>query len=67
MKPISTRETAALLLYLLQSGKLTREQFQQMHHLHDTVTGFLRYCGTRSSFVIDGNNHRLHLKLEALK
>jgi hypothetical protein len=39
-------------------------QFRPLHHLGDSLAGFRRYCSKVKTFVPDGKNHELHLRLK---
>jgi hypothetical protein len=60
------KETIEIIDRLVALGLIDESRFRAMHHLGGSITGFRRYCDKKASFIIGGNNHKLHEKLKEM-
>ena len=56
-------ETIRLIERLKKLG-FENSAFRRLHHLGDSMEGFCNFARKRQSFWVDGNNHRVHKRLE---
>jgi len=52
------------LIERLKELRLDNDTFRLLHHLHASMNGFERYARNVTSFEEDGNNRRVHKRLE---
>jgi hypothetical protein len=52
------------LIERLEALRFVSDGFRLLHHLHASMNGFKSYAGKVTSFQEDGNNHRVHKRLE---
>jgi hypothetical protein len=52
------------LIERLRKMKFDNDAFRLLHHLHGSMNGFEMYARSVASFQQDGNNHRVHKRLE---
>jgi hypothetical protein len=62
---LGPRETVEVIEALKKRG-FSDAQFKALHHLHDSLAGFQRYCLRVNRFVIGGNNDRLARQLKKI-
>ena len=60
------RDTVLILDQLVDLGLLSEAEFQQMHHLGGSTSGFKSYCSKITEFRRNSRNRDLHEKLCAL-
>jgi hypothetical protein len=52
------------LIERLKTMQFDNDAFRLLHHFHDSIGGFERHARKVTSFVEDGNNHRVHKRLQ---
>jgi hypothetical protein len=60
------KDTVRILDRLVDLGMLSEAEFQKMHHLSGSTSGFRSYCSKITRFRRNSKNRDLHEKLCAL-